>query len=146
MCDEDVFNCTRFFPHNLWHIKKKKKRVRKVCLQKRFDRLWGRPNFWWILYIYIHFFISSSYPYALSGLSGTPPSPWRECIWSYTPPDNPALFLHSPRIRACTRLLWCGKTSMSWGKNPHQEQRAEESNLSMFYRKQAQVIPSPPAG
>ena len=25
-------------------------------------------------------------------------------------------------------------------ENPHQEQRAEESNLSMFYKKQAQVI------
>ena len=75
----------------------------------------SKINVYMCIYIYIYFFYSI-FPTRIPFRVFTGRS---HCVGAFdpnTPPDNPALFLHSPRIRACTRLPWCGKTSCREGK------------------------------
>ena len=103
----------------------------------------------WIssLAYWFFFFLSSLPVYPFRVFTGRP---HRLDVGEFDPntlPYNPALFLHSPRVRAlCTHLLWCGKTSIyTTRENPHQEQRTEESNLSMLQKTTSGYSP-PPAG
>ena len=58
------------------------------------------------------------------------------------PPYNPASFLDSPRVRACTRtVVWENLNATK--ENPHQEQRAEESNLSILWKTSSGYPPLP---